>query len=81
VATKKRKKKLTEEWITSSEIKARLGITDNTLRKLREQNILNNGVHWMDINPYSTPRYRYHYENCKSVLVQLRKQADKLEGK
>jgi hypothetical protein len=81
VTTKKRKKKLSEEWITPSEMMARLGISDNTLRKLREQEILKNGVHWIDINPLSTPRYRYHYENCKTVLIELRNQSDKFTDK
>lgn len=76
MAQRKRKKQIGEEWITPSEMRARLGLSDNTLRKLRNEGFLRNGQHWIDINPYSAPRYRYHYENCKTVLIELRNQSD-----
>jgi len=78
VAQKKRKKRLSEEWIAPAEMKARLGLSDNTLRKLRDDGVLVNGKHWLDINPYSTPRYRYHYENCKTTLIELRRKSDSI---
>ncbi|WP_416671580.1 hypothetical protein [Egbenema bharatensis] len=61
-------------FVPTSEICAKLYISRYTLQRLREQKVLKNGEHWIDINPYSAPRYRYHLENCKTRLIELREE-------
>ena len=73
---KKQKKNLASDWITTRELCLKLNISRDTVQRLRDQKIFQNGKHWIDINPYSAPRYRYHLENCKTRLASLREEIE-----
>ena len=70
-----------DEWVPPQVILSKLNLSRNKLQQLRNQGVFSNGIHWIDINPLSSPRYRYHLENCKQRLKQLRKENDRFSGK
>ena len=58
-------------WVRTGVICEKLQISRDKLQSLREQKILQERLHWVDINPYSAPRYRYHLQNCLERLQAL----------
>ncbi|MBE9179128.1 hypothetical protein IQ268_11200 [Oculatella sp. LEGE 06141] len=72
-----KRKPSSDDFVPSKVILQKLHISRHTLQRLREQQVLQNGKHWIDINPYSAPRYRYHLENCKARLAELRQENER----
>jgi hypothetical protein len=65
-----KKKKTLTDWVTTSAICQRLGITDSQLYALRDDGLFKQKTHWRDVSRPTAmrPTYRWHLENCERAL-------------
>jgi hypothetical protein len=62
-------KKLSKDWVSTSELAAILDCSIDLIYKLRDEQLFKKNEHWRVLNPTAArPTYRWHRNKCQNTL-------------